>query len=230
MSEEIGRVEVIVGSMFSGKTEELIRRLRRAQLARLAVQVFKPRIDQRYARDFVASHNQVFFPSVMLEDPREVWQHLQPQTRVVGFDEGQFFSENLIDVCQQLADQGLRVIVAGLDTDWLGEPFEPMPALMAIAETVDKPQAVCMVCGEAASRTQKLFPPDVDSEPQTADSNRNLGGEALRVQVGGRSEYEARCRKHFVPRLDHATAEVPWFHPLTKESLMPKTASVEAEA
>ncbi len=197
-----GSLEVIVGSMFSGKTEELIRRLRRSQLARQSVQVFKPRIDVRYARDFVASHNQIFFPSITIEEPAEIFNHLLPQTQVVGIDEGQFFSSDLVRVSEELAARGLRVLVAGLDTDWLGQPFEPMPQLLAVADVIDKPRAVCVVCGSLATRTQKIR---IDDEPGANDPV--LGGENVRVQVGGRKEYEARCRKHFVARVDAATPD-----------------------
>jgi thymidine kinase len=125
-----GSVEVVVGSMFSGKTEELIRLLRRAQYARQAIQVFKPRIDNRYSIDHVASHDRSMFPSTVIETAAEIYHHLKAETKVIGIDEGQFFDDELIDVVNELADRGLRVIVAGLDMNWKGEPFHPMPALM----------------------------------------------------------------------------------------------------
>lgn len=175
----LGSVEVIVGSMFSGKTEELIRLLRRAQFAHQPVQVFKPRIDDRYSQDHVASHNKSLLPSQVIDHAAEIYKHILPDTKVVGIDEGQFFDDDLIDVANDLADRGLRVIIAGLDMDWKGEPFHPMPALMAIAETVKKLQAVCVVCGNPASRTQRLI--------------RSRAA----VLVGDHSSYESRCRRCF---------------------------------
>lgn len=174
-----GSIEVIVGSMFSGKTEELIRLLRRAQYARQPFQVFKPRIDDRYSRDHVASHNKSLFPSVVIDHAAEIYQHLRPETKVVGIDEGQFFDGELIDVANDLANRGIRVLIAGLDMNWKGEPFHPMPALMAIAESVKKLQAVCVVCGAPASRTQRLI--------------RNSSS----ILVGDHSAYESRCRACF---------------------------------
>lgn len=183
-----GWIEVVVGSMFSGKTEELIRRLRRAEFARLQIQVFKPIIDKRYNEMAVTSHNLTTMDSLPIQDAEEIWNHLKPGTKVVGIDEGQFFSQNLVSVAQDLADRGIRVIIAGLDTDWQGKPFEPMPTLMAIAESVTKQHAVCVVCGNTASRTQ-----------------RTAGGEG-QVLVGARDSYEARCRQHFKPEVDQSTA------------------------
>lgn len=180
-----GWIEVVVGSMFSGKTEELIRRVRRAEFAKLKVQVFKPVIDNRYKVKEVTSHNQNTVDAVPLNNIDEIWDHLNPKTRVIGIDEGQFFDDRIVQVVQDLADRGLRVIVAGLDTDWKGKPFEPMPTLMAIAENVTKQHAVCMVCGAPASRTQKTS-----------------GGES-KIEVGAAESYEARCREHFVPRVDN---------------------------
>lgn len=177
-------IEVVVGSMFSGKTEELIRRLRRAQYARQPIQVFKPKIDNRYSDDHVASHDQTLIPSTVISNALEIETNLAPATRVVGIDEGQFFGEELVAVATRLADRGIRVIVAGLDMDWKGEPFHPMPALMAIAESVDKLRAVCVVCGGAASRTQRRV--------------RNTDT----VLVGDHTAYEARCR----PCYDHSLA------------------------
>jgi thymidine kinase len=170
---------VIVGSMFSGKTEELIRLLRRAQYAKQSVQVFKPRIDNRYSADHVASHNRNLIPSTVIDHAHEIFVHLKPETRVIGIDEGQFFDDELVDVVNELADRGLRVIIAGLDMDWRGTPFKPMPELMAIAESVKKLQAVCVVCGEPASRTQRLVKNSAE------------------VLVGDNTMYESRCRKCF---------------------------------
>lgn len=174
-----GSIEVIVGSMFSGKTEELLRLLKRAQFARQATQVFKPRIDSRYSVDHIASHNKNLMAAHVIEKAADIYQHLRADTRVVGIDEGQFFDQELVDVCSDLADRGLRVIVAGLDTNWRGKPFHPMPELMAVAEHVHKLHAVCVVCGAAASRTQRL-------RPSTQE-----------ILVGDDSSYEARCRECF---------------------------------
>jgi thymidine kinase len=174
-----GSIEVIVGSMFSGKTEELIRLLRRAQYAKLPLQVFKPRIDDRYSKDHVASHNRSLLPSTVIEHARDIYTHLHPETRVIGIDEGQFFDDTLVEVASDLADRGLRVLIAGLDMDWRGVPFAPMPQLMAIAESVKKLQAVCVVCGGTASRTQRLVRDDSS------------------VLVGDATMYESRCRQCF---------------------------------
>lgn len=178
-----GWVEVIVGSMFSGKTEELIRRLRRAELARLPIQVFKPALDDRYSPTDVTSHNKTSLPSLPIQTAAEIWKHLLDSTKVVGIDEAQFFDESLVQIAQDLADRGLRVIIAGLDTDWQAKPFGPMPALMAVAENVTKQHAVCVVCGRPACRTQ-----------------RTAGGPG-QVQVGAQEAYEARCREHFRPEI-----------------------------
>ena len=174
-----GWIEVIVGSMFSGKTEELIRRLRRAQIAKQRVQVFKPKIDTRYSNDEVTSHSDQKTSSTPVGNSQDILNLVADSTRVVGIDEGQFFDPSLVDVCQKLADRGIRVIVAGLDTDWQGRPFEPMPQLMAVAEMVHKSNAICVVCGGLASRTQRL------------------SGSTARVQVGAADLYEARCRGCF---------------------------------
>ena len=151
-----GSIEVIVGGMFSGKTEELILRVRRAELARQKVQVFKPHIDVRYGLQDVVSHNKNSTRAVPLQSSEEILEHLRADTQVVGIDEGQFFDDGLVDVVQALAERGVRVIVAGLDTDWQAQAFAPMPTLMAIAEQVTKKHAVCMVCGREASRTQRV--------------------------------------------------------------------------
>ena len=178
-----GWIEVIVGSMFSGKSEELIRRLRRAQIAKRKVQIFKPRIDDRYAEDRITSHSAMQIDAENVRSARELLERVKPDTEVVGIDEGQFFDPELPAVCTTLADQGKRVIVAGLDQDYLGKPFEPMPQLLAIAEYITKTLAICMVCGAPANHTQRLV----------ASSER--------VLVGAGGTYEARCRHCFDPRL-----------------------------
>jgi thymidine kinase len=183
-----GWIEVIVGSMFSGKSEELIRRLRRAQIARQRVQIFKPAIDTRYADDHIVSHSEMRIPSMAVASSRRLLQQVEPDTEVVGIDEGQFFDADLPMVCNTLADQGKRVIVAGLDQDYLGKPFEPMPQLLAIAEYITKTLAICMVCGNPANHTQRLVASDD------------------RVLVGATGVYEARCRVCFDPRLAETRA------------------------
>ncbi|HEX9011940.1 MAG TPA: thymidine kinase [Anaerolineaceae bacterium] len=189
MKHHTGVVEVICGSMFSGKTDELIRRLRRATIARQKVQVFKPAIDNRYAVEKVTSHAGSDFDAVPVHGAGGILPKLEKDTTVVGIDEAQFFDAEIIPLVQSLAERGLRVIVAGLDTDFRAEPFGPMPVLMAQAERVDKLQAICMVCGEAATRTQRL----VNGKP--AHYHDPV------VIVGASEMYEARCRKHHeVPR------------------------------
>ncbi len=186
-----GWVEVVCGSMFSGKTEELIRRLRRAVIARQQVQLFKPAIDDRYGITTVASHNGVKWEGIVVENAGELLKGVGPETTVVAIDEVQFFDKNVIDVCNQLAGRGLRVIVAGLDTDFRGEPFGPMPAIMSQAENVQKLHAICMRCGAEASRTQRL----IDDRPAYYDDPI--------VLIGASEAYEARCRTcHTVPRRD----------------------------
>lgn len=184
-----GWIEVIVGGMFSGKTEELIRRLQRAKYARQKIQVFKPIIDDRYHAEDVTSHNQNSVQALPIQEADHIWDHLQNETQVVGIDEGQFFDSNLIQVVQDLAERGIRVIIAGLDTDWQAKPFEPMPTLMAIAENVTKLQAVCVICGKAASRSQRI----------SSSSQQNISQE--QVAVGSTESYEARCREHFKPEV-----------------------------
>lgn len=184
MKHESGRIEVITGSMFSGKTDELIRRLRRATIARQNVQVFKPVIDNRYGEEKVTSHAGSAYHAVPIQKASDVLERLDEESTVVAIDEAQFFDEGIIPITQELADRGLRVIVAGLDTDFRGEPFGPMPVLMAQAEFVTKLQAICMSCGEAASRTQRL----VNGKP--AQYNDPV------VIVGASELYEARCRHH----------------------------------
>ena len=186
MRHETGVLEIITGSMFCGKTDELIRRLRRATIARQKVQVFKPKIDVRYAEQRVTSHAGSGYDATPIECAAQINDHLDPETTVVGIDEAQFFDNGLTDIVQELADRGVRVIVAGLDTDFRGEPFGPMPALMAKAERVDKLNAICMVCGGPASRTQRL----VNGKP--AHYHDPV------VIVGAAELYEARCRQHHV--------------------------------
>ena len=177
----VGWIEVICGSMFSGKTEELIRRLRRAQIARQRVQIFKPRIDERYSQDHLVSHSEMRLKSEPVGSADEILEKIDWQAEVIGIDEAQFFDIKLVQVCNQLADLGKRVIVAGLDKDYLGKPFEPMPQLMAVAEYIEKTLAICMKCGNPANYTQRL----VDSSD--------------RVLVGATGTYEARCRSCFEP-------------------------------
>ena len=185
-----GWIEVVVGSMFSGKSEELIRRLRRAQIARQKVQIFKPALDTRYAADHIVSHSEMRIPSTAVESARELLEQVEADTEVVGIDEGQFFDLELPAVCNTLADRGKRVIVAGLDQDYLGKPFEPMPQLLAIAEYITKTLAICMVCGNPANHTQRLVASDD------------------RVLLGTQGTYEARCRRCFDPTLSSPRAPV----------------------
>jgi len=182
-----GWIEVITGSMFSGKSEELIRRLRRAQIARQNVQIFKPLIDNRYSDDYIVSHSEMRIRSENVKSSDELVTLVDEDTEVVGIDEGQFFDVSLPAACTALANKGKRVIVAGLDQDYLGKPFEPMPHLLAIAEYITKTHAICVVCGEPANHTQRLI----------ASSDR--------VLVGAGGLYEARCRHCFDPQL--ATVE-----------------------
>jgi thymidine kinase len=189
MKHHIGSVEVITGSMFCGKTDELIRRLRRATIARQKVQVFKPAIDTRYAEQKVTSHAGSAYEAIPIHHAVDIYQHLAADTTVVAIDEAQFLDQEITSIVQKLASRNVRVIVAGLDTDFRGEPFGPMPHLMAQAEHVDKLQAICMVCGEPASRTQRL----VNGKPARYDDPV--------VIVGAAEMYEARCRTHHdVPR------------------------------
>jgi len=184
-----GWIELICGSMFSGKTEELIRRVRRAKIARQMVQVFKPAMDTRYTMEAVTSHNGLGVDAVPVQSAAEIEKQIRPETTVVAIDEVQFFGWEVTDLCQKLADRGVRVIAAGLDMDFRGEPFGPMPVLMAQAESVEKLQAICVVCGNPASRTQRL----INGQPAAYDDPIIL--------VGGSESYEARCRKcHQVPR------------------------------
>ena len=181
-----GWIEVITGSMFSGKSEELIRRVRRAQIARQKVQLFKPRVDGRYSDTEIVSHSDMKMPSQVVAGAAEILDLAEPGTEVVGIDEGQFFDASLVEVAETLANRGVRVIVAGLDQDFRGVPFDPMPQLLAVAEYVDKTLAVCVRCGAPANRSQRLV--------RTED----------RVVVGGAGQYEARCRRCFNPDGDRS--------------------------
>ncbi len=182
-SNDSGWIEVITGSMFSGKSEELIRRLRRAQIARLKVQSFKPAIDLRYSEEHIVSHSEMKLASQLVTTTREILEAVAADTEVIGIDEGQFFDIELVSVANQLAAQGKRVIIAGLDMDYLGRPFEPMPLLLAVAEDITKTRAICMQCGSPATYTQRLI------------ASRE------RVVVGASDAYEARCRACFDPNL-----------------------------
>ena len=184
-----GWIEVVVGSMFSGKSEELIRRLRRAQIARQNVQIFKPKLDTRYDNDDIVSHSEMRIQSVPVATSRELLERVADDTEVVGIDEGQFFDLELPMTCNTLADRGKRVIVAGLDQDYLGKPFEPMPQLLAIAEYITKTLAICVRCGNPAKHTQRL-----------------RGSEDL-IVVGAADMYEARCRQCFDPTLGQGRAD-----------------------
>ncbi|MGQ9628289.1 MAG: thymidine kinase [Anaerolineae bacterium] len=186
--QRAGWVELICGSMFSGKTEELIRRVKRAQIARQKVQVFKPVIDNRYEVEKVSSHDGMHLDAILVSQAREILNLVEDDTEVVAVDEVQFFDWTIAEVCNALAMKGVRVILAGLDMDFRGEPFGPVPLLMAEAEKVDKLQAICVVCGAPASRTQRL----VNGKPASYDDPVIL--------VGAREVYEARCRHcHEVP-------------------------------
>lgn len=182
-----GWIEVIVGSMFSGKSEELIRRLKRAQIARQKVQVFKPKIDDRYSIEQIASHSGMTHVSNPVMTAKELMAQIKPDTQIVGIDEGQFFDAGIVEAVNQLANEGKRVIIAGLDQDYTGKPFEPMPQLLSIAEFITKTHAICVKCGATANYSQRTF----ESEEL--------------VEVGASGKYEARCRKCFVPRSDAPT-------------------------
>ena len=185
----MGWIEVIVGPMFSGKSEELIRRLRRAEIARQRVQIFKPLIDKRYAANGIVSHSGLDIAADNVSTAAEVMQKVEPRTEVVGIDEAQFLGEEVLDVCTKLADMGKRVIVAGLDTDFMGRPFEPIPRLLAVAEEITKLLAICVRCGNPAVHTQRL-----------------VASEEL-IVVGAGGMYEARCRRCFDPQLAHEKVE-----------------------
>ncbi|MEH7352191.1 thymidine kinase [Neobacillus drentensis] len=184
LMKQSGWVEVICGSMFSGKSEELIRRVRRAQFAKQKIAVFKPKIDNRYSDQCVVSHNGSSFHATPISHSIEILHHVEADMDIIAIDEIQFFDEGIVRVVQQLADSGHRVVCAGLDTDFRGEPFGQMPALMAIAESVTKLQAVCTVCGSPSSRTQRL----IDGRPASYHDPVIL--------VGAAEAYEPRCRHH----------------------------------
>jgi len=179
-----GWIEVICGSMFSGKTEELIRRLRRAQIAKMNTMIFKPKLDSRYSESHIVSHNQLKMESHLVESPKEI-RALASNASVVAIDEAQFFDESIVRICKQLAADGKRVVVAGLDTDYRGLPFGPMPQLMCEADYLDKLRAICVQCGNPASYTQRT----------TADAGQ--------VVIGELDKYEARCRNCFEPPKEH---------------------------
>jgi thymidine kinase len=179
----MGWIEVIVGPMFSGKSEELIRRLRRAEIGRQRVQIFKPLIDQRYSKNGIVSHSGLEIPSELVSSGTDILEKVAPRTEVVGIDEAQFLGESIVADCARLAELGKRVIVAGLDTDFLGRPFEPMPRLLAVAEEITKLLAICMRCGNPAVHTQRI-----------------VASEEL-IVVGAGGMYEARCRRCFEPQL-----------------------------
>ncbi|HHI87931.1 MAG TPA: thymidine kinase [Candidatus Cloacimonetes bacterium] len=176
-----GWIEVICGSMFSGKTEELIRRMRRVEIAKHPYQIFKPTIDNRYHHQYIVSHDKSKLNSTQVDNSQQLYEQVKKETEVVGIDEAQFFDDGLVEVCQKLANEGKRVIVAGLDQDYLGKPFHPMPELLATSEYITKTLAICMQCGNPANRTQRL----IDSDEE--------------ILVGEKDIYEARCRKCFKP-------------------------------
>jgi thymidine kinase len=181
MDGNVGSIEVICGSMFSGKSEELIRRLRRAMIARQQVQAFKPEIDDRFSPDDIVSHDERRIECEKVRNAEDILGLVNEATRVVGIDEAQFLGMDLVEVCERLAGDGKRVIVAGLDQDYRGQPFEPIPQLLALAESITKTMAVCMRCGAAANKTQRLIASDE------------------RIVVGAGDAYEPRCRKCFRP-------------------------------
>jgi thymidine kinase len=197
-TSKIGWIEVICGPMFSGKSEELIRRLRRAMIARKRVQVFKPAIDTRYSNDEIVSHADVRMKSEVVGSVQEVLTRLDWRTEVVGFDEANFLGPDLVELANQLADSGKQVIIAGLDTDYMGRPFTPIPELLAHAESITKTLAICVRCGNPAKHTQRL-----------------VGSDDL-IVVGAAGMYEARCRRCFeagVPRQEY----LDFARPSTKE-------------
>ncbi len=202
----MGWIEVIVGPMFSGKSEELIRRLRRAEIARQRVQIFKPAIDQRYSTNEIVSHSGLEIRSDNVRNASEVLQKVEARTEVVGIDEAQFLGDQLVEVCTQLADMGKRVIVTGLDTDFMGRPFEPMPRLLAVAEEITKLLAICVRCGNPAVHTQRL-----------------VASEEL-IVVGATGMYEARCRRCFEPQLAHEKIEAQ------KKAALEEPSSEKAQA
>lgn len=204
ISGHVGWIEVVCGPMFSGKSEELIRRLRRALIARKRVQVFKPVIDKRYSEDEIVSHADVRMRSEVVQGPAEILSRLDWRTQVVGIDEANFMGQELVGVAQQLADSGKQVIIAGLDTDYMGRPFPPVPDLLCVAESITKTLAICLRCGNPAKHTQRL----VDSSDL--------------IMVGATGMYEARCRHCFdpgAPRQEY----LDFRSPRTLSPGMPKT-------
>ncbi len=183
MKGSIGWIEVVCGPMFSGKSEELIRRLRRAEIARQRVQIFKPGIDNRYIDDHIVSHSELKIRSASVRDAAALYAALEMRTEVIGIDEAQFLGPEIVDMVVRLADMGKRIIIAGLDTDYLGRPFHPMPELLAVADEITKTLAICMQCGNPAKHTQRLV------------ANEDL------IVVGAAGVYEARCRRCFEPNL-----------------------------
>ncbi len=179
----LGWIEVVCGPMFSGKSEELIRRLRRAEIARQRVQIFKPALDDRYCDDHIVSHSELRIRSVAIRDAAELEARLDLRTEVIGIDEAQFLGAGIVDCVVRLADMGKRIVIAGLDTDYLGRPVHPMPELLAVADEITKTLAICMQCGNPAKHTQRL-----------------VASEDL-IVVGAAGMYEARCRRCFEPNL-----------------------------
>jgi len=191
----LGWIEVICGPMFSGKSEELIRRLRRAEIARQRVQIFKPGIDQRYSDDHIVSHSELKIRSDSVKDAAELEARLDLRTEVIGIDEAQFLGDGIVDTVVRLADMGKRIVIAGLDTDYLGRPFRPIPELLAVADEITKTLAICMQCGNPAKHTQRLV------------ASQDL------IVVGAEGLYEARCRRCFEPNLAKvATANAAKLH------------------
>lgn len=192
-----GWIEVVTGVMFSGKSEEVIRRVRRAIIAQKAVQVFKSHLDDRYGLDRVTTHDGLSVEAEPADSPGEIMRRIRPDTEVVAIDEAQFLDPAIVDLCTTLASRGVRVIVAGTETDFRGEPFGAMPQLLAVAEVVDKLHAICVKCGEPACRNQRL----IDGRPARYDSPT--------IMVGGSETYEARCRHcHEIPRKDEDQGEL----------------------
>jgi len=189
MRGNLGWIEVVCGPMFSGKSEELIRRLRRAEIARQRVQIFKPIIDQRYSSDQIVSHDDGRIHAIAVNNAAEVEARLDLRTEVIGIDEAQFLGGAMVEFVVRLADMGKRVVIAGLDTDYLGRPFHPMPELLAVADEITKTLAICMQCGNPAKHTQRL-----------------IASEDL-IVVGAAGMYEARCRRCFEPNLAAMEAE-----------------------
>ena len=188
LKQHTGWIEVVCGSMFSGKTEELIRRLRRAAIARQRVAIFKPKMETRYSESEIVSHDKQKIESITIENPEEILQNAL-EAQVVGIDEAQFFDVSLVKICQTLANMGKRVIIAGLDQDYRGKPFEPIPQLLAIAEYITKTHAICVVCGNPANHTYR----------KTTERGT--------VLLGASDIYEARCRNCFTPPKDNGESE-----------------------